>query len=506
MSTETENNKRIAKNTLMLYFRMLFILFISLFTSRVILSTLGVEDFGIYNVVGGIVTIFSFLNGSMSTATQRFLTFEIGTGNDEKLKKIFSSCLTIHGFIAIIIVLLSETVGLWFLLTKMNIPEGRMVAAMWVYQLSILSCVTIMMSVPYNAVIIAHEKMGAFAYISIFEASAKLLIVYLLLLSDYDKLIVYAILMFLIQLIIRFMYGVYCKRNFTETKYQFTFDKLLLKEMFGFAGWNMFGILAGIGVTQGVNIILNIFFGSAVNAARGVSIQVQNSITGFCSNFQMALSPQITKSYASKEYKQMKSLIFASAKYSFFLLFFLSLPVILETDMILGWWLKTVPKHSSNFVRIMLCISMVNVMADSLLVASQATGRIKLYQILVGGTLLLVVPSAYIALKFGYAPESVFIVHLMFVIIAQFIRLYIVHNLINLSIREYIKEVVLKITFVVLLSIILPLIIHLNMGSTFLRFLVVGASSVLSVIISAYFLGLNSSEKEFIRKKLKRNK
>ena len=191
MSTETENNKRIAKNTLMLYFRMLFILFISLFTSRVILSTLGVEDFGIYNVVGGIVTIFSFLNGSMSTATQRFLTFEIGTGNDEKLKKIFSSCLTIHGFIAIIIVLLSETVGLWFLLTKMNIPEGRMVAAMWVYQLSILSCVTIMMSVPYNAVIIAHEKMGAFAYISIFEASAKLLIVYLLLLSDYDKLIVY---------------------------------------------------------------------------------------------------------------------------------------------------------------------------------------------------------------------------------------------------------------------------------------------------------------------------
>lgn len=502
MTNTAENNKRIAKNTLLLYVRMLFTLLVSLYTSRVVLNTLGIEDYGIYNVVGGIITIFSFLNGSMSTATQRYLTYEIGTGNQDRLKKIFSTCITIHGLIAFFIVLLSETIGLWFLLTQMNIPTERMEAAMWVYQLSILSCVVLMMSVPYNAAIIAYEKMGAFAYISIFEVSAKLLIVYLLLFLKYDKLIIYAILMFIIQLIIRIIYGYYCKRNFKEIKYHFTFDKKLLKEMLGFAGWNMFGILAGIGITQGVNILLNIFFNPAINAARGISVQVQNAITGFCSNFQLALSPQITKSYACKEYQQMNTLIFASAKYSFFLLFFLSLPILIETDMILKWWLKNVPEHTSNFVKLMICISMINVMADSLLVASQATGKIRQYQILVGGTLLLIVPTAYIALKFGYPPESVFITHLIWAIIAQAIRLYIVHNLITLSIFEYIKEVILRIFGVILISLAIPLILHFTMDTTFIRFIIVGISSVFSVLLAIYIVGLNTKERNFIHKKI----
>lgn len=265
MTNSATNNKRIAKNTILLYFRMLFMMVVSLYTSRVILSILGVEDFGIYNVVGGIVSLFSFLNGSMSTATQRYLTFEIGTGDTEKLKKTFSLCITIHAIIALIIVILAETVGLWLLTTKMNIPTERIDAAMWVYQLSVFTCVVLMMSVPYNADIIAHEKMGTFAYISIFEVTAKLLIVYLLNYIDYDKLKIYAILMFCIQAIIRAIYGVYCKRHFVETQYKFIWDSILMKEMLGFAGWNMFGIIAGIGITQGINILLNMFFGPIVN-------------------------------------------------------------------------------------------------------------------------------------------------------------------------------------------------------------------------------------------------
>ncbi|MEL5894345.1 lipopolysaccharide biosynthesis protein [Bacteroides sp. GD17] len=504
MTNNTANNKHIAQNTILLYFRMLFMMAVSLYTSRVILSKLGVEDFGIYNVVGGIVGLFSFLNGSMSTATQRYLTFEIGTGNIEKLKKTFSLCITIHAIIAIIIVILAETLGLWLLTTQMSIPSERMDAAMWVYQLSIFTCVVLMMSVPYNADIIAHEKMGAFAYISIFEVTAKLLIVYLLNCIDYDKLKIYAILMFCIQVIIRAIYGTYCKRHFIETQYKFVWDSVLMKEMLGFAGWNMFGIIASIGITQGVNIILNMFFGPIVNAARGIAVQVQNAITGFSSNFQLALNPQITKSYANHEMEQMCKLIFASSKYSFLLLYFLSLPLLIETDQVLQWWLKEVPAHTSNFVRIMLCISMINVMADAFVVASQATGKVRMYQILVGGTLLFIVPTAYVTLKLGYSPESVFFTHLLYAVLAQVVRIYLVCNLVHFSIRNYIKDVIIRIIAVVIPSFILPLFCYHSMDASLTRFLIVGATAVTSVFISIYFIGLGSNERSFIKNQIRK--
>ena len=502
MTNSATNNKRIAKNTILLYFRMLFMMVVSLYTSRVILSILGVEDFGIYNVVGGIVSLFSFLNGSMSTATQRYLTFEIGTGDTEKLKKTFSLCITIHAIIALIIVILAETVGLWLLTTKMNIPTERIDAAMWVYQLSVFTCVVLMMSVPYNADIIAHEKMGTFAYISIFEVTAKLLIVYLLNYIDYDKLKIYAILMFCIQAIIRAIYGVYCKRHFVETQYKFIWDSILMKEMLGFAGWNMFGIIAGIGITQGINILLNMFFGPIVNAARSIAVQVQNAITGFSSNFQLALSPQITKSYANREMAQMHKLIFASSKYSFLLLFFLSLPLLIETNQVLQWWLKEVPAHTTNFVRIMLCISMINVMADAFMVASQATGKIRMYQILVGGTLLFILPTAYMALKLGYSPESVFFTHLLYAIFAQIIRVYLVRNLVHFSISDYIKDVIIRIVVVVFLSFIHPLFCYLSMDTSLIRFLTVGVVAVISVLTTIYFIGLEQTERNFIKEQI----
>ena len=360
MTNQTsDNNKRIAKNTLLLYFRMLFTMAVSLYTSRVVLNTLGVEDFGVYNVVGGVVAMFGFINGSMSSATQRYITFALGKGDKTWLQTVFSTTLQIHTLIAGIIVLLGETVGLWFLYNKMQIPADRMDAAFWVLQCSIVATIVMIISVPYNADIIAHEKMSAFAYISILEVVLKLVIVYMLVVFSFDKLILYAFLLLAIQLLIRFCYSIYCNRHFEETKYRHVWDKALFKEMTGFAGWSLFGNLAGVLFSQGLNMLLNVFFGPIVNAARAVAVQVQSAIQQFVGNFQMALNPQITKTYAKGELGDMHSLMFRSARFSFFLLYFLSLPVLFETNFILTIWLKTVPENTVVFLRIMICTSLI---------------------------------------------------------------------------------------------------------------------------------------------------
>ena len=315
----SENNKRIAKNALMLYARMLLLMLIGLYTSRVILNTLGIEDYGIYNVVGGIVVMFSFLSNSLSTASSRFITYDIGIGDFSKMKKTFGNIVTIHLLLAGIILILGETIGLWFVLNKLQVPENRMTAALWVYQFSIFSFVLNIISVPYNASIIAHERMKAFAYISIMDAILKLVIIYLLIIIPYDKLITYAILFFCIQLLDRIIYGIYCVKNFEETKARISLDKQLFKKIFGFSIWTMNGCLAVAGYTQGLNILLNMFFGPTVNAARGIAVQVQNIVQNFCNNFLMALNPQITKSYAQNNLKYMHQLVKVSSKFSFLL-------------------------------------------------------------------------------------------------------------------------------------------------------------------------------------------
>lgn len=319
MSQISQNNKRIAKNTLLLYFRMLFMMVVSLYTSRVVLNALGVEDFGIYNVVGGVVAMFSMLSGSLSAAITRFITYELGTGNQENLKKIFSSAVTIQLWLAILIIFLAEAVGVWFLNVKMNIPEIRMTAANWVFQFSVLTFAVNLISVPYNASIIAHERMSAFAYISILEAIGKLAIAFLVVVSSIDRLVFYAILMCVVALIVRLAYGFYCKRHFDECTYHFIFDKDLLKRMFGFAGWNFIGAASSILRDQGGNIIINLFAGPTVNAARGIAFQVNNAIHGFVSNFMTALNPQITKSYASGNSDYMMILICQGARLSFYM-------------------------------------------------------------------------------------------------------------------------------------------------------------------------------------------
>lgn len=502
MTDSVQNNKRIAKNTLLLYVRMLFMMAVSLYTSRVVLNTLGVEDYGIYNVVGGVVAMFGFINASMSSATQRFITFALGKGDQENLQKVFCTSLQIHFLIALIIVLLGETLGLWFLNAKMQIPDNRMDAAFWVYQCSIFSTVVMILSVPYNATIIAHEKMSAFAYISILEVVLKLAIVYILWIGSFDKLILYAGLVLAVQVLIRFCYSIYCNKNFEETKYRHIWDKFLFKEMTGFAGWSLFGNLSSVLFSQGLNILLNLFFGPVVNAARAVSVQVQSAIQQFISNFQMALNPQITKTYAQRDLKAMHHLMFRSARFSFFLLFLLSLPVLFETEFILKLWLKTVPDHSVIFLRIMICISLIYALANPLIIANQATGKVRTYQAVCGSILLMILPISYICLKLGLPAYSVFVVHFIMETITQLVRMIMLRPLIGIRLREYMQYIYRPVILVVCLSVLIPFIAYSNMEATLLRFFLVCFVCFLSVGIVVYFGGFSKNERVFVRKKI----
>lgn len=503
MSDNSSNNKRIAKNTIVLYLRMILILVVGLYTSRVVLNTLGVEDYGLYNVVGGFVTVFAFLNGAMSTATQRFITFELAKGDLQRQRTTFSTAINLHLALAIVITLLAETIGLWFVYNKLVIPAERFTAALWVYQLSIAALFIQIVSIPYNAAIIAHEKMSAFAFISIMDVGLKLAIVYALTLVSWDKLIFYAVLLFLVGVLDRIIYGAYCGKNFPEAKYSFVIDKSLLKEMTNIAGWSLFGNLAGVGYTQGLNILLNMFFGPAVNAARGVAVTVQGVVSGFVANFQMALNPQITKSYAVNDLKRMHTLIYASSKFSFYLLFLVVWPIMIEAQEILTVWLKLVPDHTVWFMRLILSIMLIEALANPMMISSQAVGKVKVYQSVVGGLLLLIIPISYVALRLGANPESVFIVHLLMAIIAQLFRVIIVGRMIDMPLMEYVHVVLVRIFSV-------SLIVSIPTYALF-RFLPSGHIYALLVLLITFlveccvilFVGLTINERKMLFQKVK---
>ena len=415
MSQISESNKRIAKNTLLLYFRMLLIIIVGLYTSRVVLNTLGVSDYGIYNVVGGIVAMLAFLNSAMVAASQRFISFELGAGNIEKLKKVFCTSVSIHIALAGIIFLIAETIGLWFVNIHLNIPIERMEAANWVYQCSILTLLLTVVSVPYNSCIVAHEHMKAFAYVSIVEAVLKLLIVYLLLLGNFDKLILYAILVVVVALIIRIIYGIYCKRHFEECTYRFVFDKQLL----GFSFKD-----------QGSNIILNLFFGTTVNAARGIALQVNGIISNFSNNFTMALNPQITKQYAVGDVEASVKLVYAGCRYSFYLLLLIAIPVMINIDYLLQLWLGTVPEYTSQFLMLALITALIDVMDRPLVTALQATGRIKVFQIVIFIIVLCELPLAYIILHYSGKPYWAMYPTIFVTVVGLFARFLILKKMI----------------------------------------------------------------------------
>lgn len=508
MSDTFANNKRIAKNTLLLYIRMLLTMLVSLYTSRVVLNALGVEDFGIYNVVGGVVSMFSILSGTLSAAISRFITFELGRGNQKRLEEVFSSSVTIQIGISLIIVLLVETIGVWFLNKHMNILDDRMMAANWVLQFSLLTFVVNLVSVPYNACIIAHEKMSAFAYISILEVVGRLAIAYFIVIAPIDRLVFYAILMCMVALAIRFVYGYYCKRHFTECTYCFIWSQQnhqLLKQMFGFAGWNFIGSASALLKDQGVNIVINLFCGATVNAARGIAMQINTAVNSFANNFITALNPQITKSYAEGNKEYVHELVIKGTRFSYYLLLCLSVPILANTNYILNLWLHVVPNYSVEFVQLILVLSLSDVLYRPLLTAHLATGRIKMLQIMVGGLNMFILPLCYLALYWGCAPTSTIWISIFFSIVGLFIRISLYRQIEEFNVGTFLRKVMLNVFIVTAITLTCVQIIqcYTMKCNTFLQFIVYSGIYFILTLFICIAVGLNMQEKRFVIKKIK---
>ena len=487
---------------MILYIRMFFILLISLYTSRVVLDTLGAEDYGIYNVVGGIIVMFGFINNAMSSATSRFITIAIGNNDAELITKVFSSSILIHIIIALIVVLLGETVGLWFFSEKLQIPEIRKEAAMWVYQFAIVSSIIMIISIPYNAVLVAYEKMSALAYISIIDAVLRLMVSFAITVAPWDKLITYSVLLLFVQLLIRIIYGLYCTKNFQLIRYKRVSDKKLCYKMISFASWSLFGCMANVCYTQGLNVLLNIFWGPVVNAARGIAVQVQSVVNNFASNFQTAVNPQIIKYFAQKEMTAMFNLMCTSSKFSFYLLFMISLPIIFTTDILLSWWLKDVPDYTVIFLRLMLVTTLIDSVSNSLMRAADATGKIKKYHIIVGGILILILPISYVCLALGFQPYCVFIVHIIFCTIALVARLRIIKSLIGFPVLDFLHKVIVPIGKVVVFSVILPLVLSFQIYDSVLRFFIIVVACLFSGASSIFLFGLTNNERKRILRRI----
>lgn len=497
-SQTTDNNKRIAKNTLLLYFRMLLMMFVTLFTSRVVLDKLGLTDYGIYNVVGGVVAMLGFLNSSMSNAVQRYLSFEIGKNNEAGVNRIFNVSLFAHAGIAVFVFVVMEIVGVWYLNTHMNIPAERMDAANWVLQCSIFSTLFTIVQVPYNAIIISKEQMGIYAYISILEVVLKLLVVYMLAIGNFDKLKLYSVLIMVVTIGIMMIYRFYCTRKYKEAKFKFIKDWNFLKQIVGFASWNMLGELAWVFTGQGVNIILNSFFGPVVNAARGLAEQVNGAVNRFVANFQTAVNPQLIKNYASDQLGEMKTLLFRSTRFSYYLLLALSLPIILKMDFILHLWLKEVPDYTTGFCQLVLVSSLVSTLSNLLAQVARAYGKIRNYQIIVSIFLFLNFPLSYIVLKFGGSPLSTMFVNIGINAMLLFVRLRLTNRMIQMTYGSFIRNVLFPVIIVTAVALVIPLTIYFMLDNSIISFIIVCLVSFVSVGVSTYALGMNANERLYI--------
>lgn len=476
---------------------MLFLMMISLYTSRIVLSTLGISDYGIYNVVGGFVALFTMVSGTMATATQRFLSYEIGKNCEKNITRVFSTSMMIHILLGLIILSIGETIGLWFINNKMVIPNDRMLATNIVYQFSLLTLIVNVLSVPYNASLIAYEKMSVFAYIGIFEAILKLLIVFLIQMDAFDKLVFYAFLLMLVAIGIRVLYNVYVKYNFDYCRCTWEIDKEYGQSMIMFIGFNFIGSIANILKSQGINVLLNLFFGTVVNAARGISVQVLNAVSGFVTNFQLALNPQIIKLYAAGEKEDMFKLMFRGSKFSYLLMLLISLPVIVETPYLLSLWLVIVPENTVIFVRLTLTITLIDSLSHTLITGVHASGNVKKYQLVNGTVLMMTLPLAYLVLKFGYPPYMVFVVSLCVSIVCHFIRLYILRGLIGFPFSKFIIEVSFRMLYVTILSLALFYLIAVQLQIT-QNAVICCLVSFLSVFFVAGSVGLSKDERRIV--------
>lgn len=500
---ETNRGQRIARNTLMLYVRMLFLMFIGLYTSRVVLSTLGVTDYGIYGVVGGVVALFSVISGSLSAAITRFITFEMGKGTEARLKNVFSSAVTVQLILALLVVVIAEPLGIWFIENEINMPPDRHDAAHWVFQFSLLTFVINIISIPYNASIIAHERMSAFAVIGVLEGLAKLAVAFLIMYSPIDRLVYYAILMCVVAVGVRMAYSVYCRRHFPECRYTFMWEPDLLRQMFAFAGWNFIGAASGTLRDHGGNVLINIFCGPVANAARAVSVQLGGAVQSFVSNFMTAVNPQITKSYAAQEKEYALSLVFRSSRYSFYLLYMLALPVLFNAGYILDLWLEDVPARSENFVCLALLLSLSECLSYPLVTLMLATGNIRNYQLIVGGLQLMNLPVSYLVLKAGAPPESIIVVAIVISQICLFARLLLLKGMTGLSASGFIKAVYLRVAAVFIVSGSVIYLISYMLKSDFVSFVI---SCIVCIAVNTagiWLIGIDNEERKLLIDKIK---
>jgi len=501
------DNKRIAKNTAFLYLRQLIIMVVSIYTSRVILDVLGASDYGIYNVVGGIVTMMSFLNGALGASSSRFLTYELGRGDQDKLNRTFSASLNLHICVALIVLILGETLGLWFFYEKLVIPDDRIVAAFWVYQFSIITTMISFTQVPYNASLIAHENMSIYAYVGLYEAISKLVIVYLLLVSPIDKLIFYGMLLMLNSVGIQLFYRFYTTKRYEECRFRLVKEKPLYKTLLGYSGWDLFGGVAVICQGQGINILLNMFFGPIVNAARAIAVQVQNAVSMFVNNFLTAVRPQVVKNYAEDNTDEMYRLTFNAAKFAYLLMLALVLPVCFEINFILNIWLgKNMPPNTPIFAVLVLCTYLMETYHQASLMSYHAIGKIKLGNI-VGGTLMIcALPLSYVALRFGAPAYSVFIVIFCVNFTQMFWGWMIVHRYVKYSYAELIKRVYIPTVSITLISILVPVLLTQFMEQGWIRLIVLGLVTETILLVSTYLLALDKVERamvyDLIRKKI----
>ncbi len=449
--------------------------------------------------------MFSLISSSLSSSVSRFITFELGKGDVEKLRQIFSTSILIHLALALVVFILAETLGVWFLYNKMTIPPERLNAAMWVFQASVFSFMIGLWSVPYNATIIAHEHMKAFAWFGIFDVFMRLIIILFIAFTPwmFDRLIAYAVLLVILATVMRIIYARYCHRHFEESHWQWQFDKQCWQELGAFAGWNFIGSSSAVLKDQGVNILLNLFFGPILNAARGIATTVNGAICGFVNNFMVALNPQITKSYASGDYPFLFSLIERGARFSFYIILFLALPILFETDFVLALWLKQYPEHTVNFVRLIILLSMCEMVSNPLITLQLATGKIRNYQIAVGGMQMMNFPLSYICLAVGMPPESTLVVAIAISLCCLLLRLIFLRKMVSgFSARGYILRVCAKVFIVAICATLLPYLVHHQLNYGWGRLLAIGLTCIFSCSVVIYHIGCTATERYYLLGKL----
>lgn len=485
-------NQLIAKNTIYLYLRTFVTMGISLYTSRVILQALGAIDFGIYNVVGGIIVLFSFINNAMTASTQRYLNYEIGRRNGSFVTKVFSHSLVVHIGIALILILLGETLGLLLFTTQLNIPSDKVNSAFWVYQLTILSSCISILRCPYYASVIAYEKMNFFAWLSIWEAVIKLVISYTIMFYSADRLVLYSILLCISNLIINFLYQLYCTKNFPLIRFRYHKDNQLLKELLSFSGWSLWGSAANVAANQGVSIVLNTFFGVIVNAAIGIANQINSVASAFVSNFQTAFMPQITKSYAAKDYAYFEDLITKTSRYSFLLFFAISFPIFMNCEYILDIWLGEYPEYSVRFVQIILICTLLDALAGPLWMAVYATGKLKKYQIVISVILFSFVLTCYCALKMNVGLMYAYSTKILLLLIAYIYRLSYIKRLVKFSLTKYVMKTMVRCFSVVICGVSISLIITQYIHTPILKM----PMEILLSLLCVFALGFTHAERK----------